>query len=264
MNIKADLSIQKKKNKEGGSVQAVERALSLLKFIGESPVPVSISEIAKRTEINRTTVWRLVGTLESEGFIEKDFDSKGYRLGYAIFQLTGKNDQYGPLIWRSRQILEEIKEESGETVLLSVPNSKGILTIDQVNTDHNIRLIDYSNTLAPFHCTSNGKIFLSLLSEKELNTFLQTPLTCYSHNTITDPEELKQELCRIQEEKIGLCIGELDENENAISAPIFDEDGNIKAFITIGGPSFRFTKDMLLSWRDRLLQAAKKIEQKLR
>ncbi|WP_458355082.1 IclR family transcriptional regulator [Peribacillus frigoritolerans] len=250
-------------NKESSSVQAVERALLLLKFIGESPTPISVGDLAKKAGLNRTTAWRLIGTLEYQGFVEKDSVSKGYQLGYALYQLTSQHDQYGALIRRARRTLVELKEEVGETVLLSVPKHDGTLTIDQIDTDHSVRLVDYTNTTSPLHCTSNGKILLSLLPKEELNIVLEQTLKPFSKYTITDPEELRKELERIQIQKVGTSIGEFDENENAISAPIFNKKKNLVAFITLGGPSFRLTEEALLQLKDRMLDAAKKIEEQL-
>ncbi len=250
-------------NKESSSVQAVERALVLLKFIGESSSPISVGDLAKQAGLNRTTAWRLIGTLENQGFVEKDPVSKGYQLGYALHQLTSQHDPYGSLIRRARRTLEELKEEVGETVLLSVPKHDGILAIDQIDTDHSVRLVDYTHTISPLHCTSNGKILLSLLPKKELNIVLEQTLKPFSKYTITDPEELRKELDKIRVQKVGTSIGELDENENAISAPIFDKNKNLVAFITLGGPSFRLSKEALLLLSDRMLEAAKKIEEQL-
>jgi len=262
MNIYNEEPTKEKSSKEGPSVQAVERALFLLRVIGEASTPISISTIAKQTELNRTTVWRLVSSLENEGFVEKDPASKGYQLGFTMYQLVFQNNPDVPLIRRARQMLEELRDESGETVLLSVPRNNGILTIDQINTEHAIRLIDYSNTFSPLHCTSNGKVYLSLLPEQELDILLSHPLKAYTKNTITNVGELRKELAKIREQKVGLCVGELDDNENAISAPIFYKE-NLVAFITIGGPSFRLQKDSLPLWRSRLLETAHKIEESL-
>ncbi|MBA9025993.1 IclR family transcriptional regulator [Peribacillus huizhouensis] len=250
-------------NKEGSSVQAVERALLLLKLIGENPSPISVGDLAKQAELNRTTAWRLIGTLENQGFVEKDPFSKGYQLGYALHQITSKNDSYGYLIRRARNTLLKLKEEMGETVLLSVPKHDGTLTIDQIDTDHSVRLVDYTHTISPLHCTSNGKILLSLLPQKELDILLEQPLEPLSKYSITDPEELRKELEKIRVQKVGLSIGELDENENAISAPIFNKKKDLVAFITLGGPSFRLTKEDLLLSSDRMLEAAKEIEEQI-
>ncbi|MFJ7684288.1 IclR family transcriptional regulator [Peribacillus butanolivorans] len=250
-------------NKNNSSVQAVDRALFLLKLIGESPSPIQVGELAKQAGLNRTTAWRLIGTLENQGFVEKDFSSKGYQLGYAVHQLLSHHDPYGSLIRRARRTLEELKEEIGETVLLSVPKHNGVLTIDQIDTDHSVRLVDYSNTISPLHCTSNGKILLSLLPDKELDILLEQPLKQFSQYTLTDPEDLRKELEKIRIQKVGLSIGELDENENAISAPIFNKQKNLVAFITLGGPSFRLSETAILQLHDRMLAAAKKIEEQL-
>lgn len=257
-------SLNLKVNKEGTSVQAVERALNILKVIGDFSIPVSGSEIAKITGLNRTTVWRLIGSLEKEGFVEQDPLTKGYQLGYALYKITSQSNSYAPLIRLARKTMEKLMEESGETVLLSVPKNNGILTIDQIHPNQTIRLIDYSNTISPLVCTSNGKILLSLLSEKELNVLLEQPLKQYSKNTITDSDLLRKELEKIRVEKVGFTLGELDENENAISAPIFDEKNNLISFITIGGPSFRFQEKEMLAMKDRILEAAREIEKNIK
>lgn len=249
--------------KENTSVQAVERALLLLKLIGESTAPISVGELAKQANLNRTTAWRLLGSLKNQDFVEIDAASNGYQLGYAVHQLLSHNDSYGSLIRRARPVLEALKDDVGETVLLSVPKHNGILAIDQIDTDHSVRLVDYSNTISPLHCTSNGKILLSLLPEKELDVLLEQPLAPHSKYTITDPEELRKELAKIRIQKIGTSIGEFDENENAISASIFDKKKNLVAFITLGGPSFRLSKENLLQLCDRMLEAAKKIGDQL-
>jgi DNA-binding IclR family transcriptional regulator len=264
MENKNQITSKQAINKDSSSVQAVDRALMLLKLIGESPTPISVGDLAKQAELNRTTAWRLIGSLENQGFVEKDPVSKGYQLGYAIHILSSQTgDPYGSLKRRAHRTLEELKEEIGETVLLSVPKYDGTLTIDQIDTDHSVRLRDYSNTISPLHCTSNGKIWLSLLSKKELDIFLEQPLKSYSKYTITDPNELRKELLYIRVQKVGTSIGELDESENAISAPIFDKKKNLVAFVTVGGPSFRLPEEATLALRNRMLEAAKKIEEQL-
>lgn len=255
--------IANKSGKESNSVQAVDRALSLLKLIGENGSPISVKDLSLKSGLNRTTVWRLIGSLENEGFVEKDIATNSYQLGYTIYQLASQNNPYNSLIRRARSTLEALKEKVGETVLLSVPKYNGILTIDQIDTDHSVRLVDYTNAVTPLHCTSNGKVLLSLLSEKELDQFLEKELVSISKYTITDPKLLLEELRWVRSYKVGLSIGEYDENENAISAPIFDNKKNLIAFITLGGPSFRLSKEDLMNLRETILDAAKNMERLL-
>ncbi|MEG0258774.1 MAG: IclR family transcriptional regulator C-terminal domain-containing protein [Lysinibacillus sp.] len=102
-----------------------------------------------------------------------------------------------------------------------------------------------------------------MLSDKDLNHFLEQTLPAFSQYTITDPEKLRIELDKVRKEMVGTSIGEFDESENAISAPIFDKKQNVVAFITLGAPSFRLPKESLLLLRERMLAAAKAIEDQL-
>lgn len=244
-------------------VQAVIRALKILKVIGNSTTPLQIAEISKITGLNRTTVWRLLASLEEEGFVDKDLVTNGYVLGYELYGMTAPGGQYEALKRLARKPLEELQKQVDETVLLSVPKSNGVFTIEQINPDYAVRLIDYTNEISPLHCTSNGKIILSLFSNEELERFLAQPLQQHSKHTILDSKVLKAELADIRKDGVGYTFGELDESENAISAPIFGSDGHLLACVTIGGPSFRLPKEKLFTLKDKILATAHKIEKLL-
>src|SRR5690606_1900024 len=78
-------------------VQSVDRALTLLSLISESSTPLLIGDIAEKAKMNRTTTWRLLVTLESRGFIERDPNTKGYQPGYMVSRISRGVDKYGPL-----------------------------------------------------------------------------------------------------------------------------------------------------------------------
>jgi IclR family transcriptional regulator, KDG regulon repressor len=250
----------KEKNKqEASSVQAVGRALSLLQLVAESHNPISVGDLAEKSNMNRTTVWRLIGTLENYGYVERDPLTKGYQLGYAANRLAAQATNYGSLIRRARKSMEKLREETQETVLLSVPKHYGTLTIDQIDPAHSIRLVDYVNAYLPLHCTSNGKLLLSLLPPEEVDILLDQPLEKITPFTITNRNQLLDEIDLVRRRGIATSVGELDENENGISAPIFDQRNNLVAFISVCGPSFRFTKEKMAELTDRLIGAAQEI-----
>jgi IclR family KDG regulon transcriptional repressor len=251
------------KNQETTSVQAVDRALMLLKLIGDSDVPLSIVDLVDRTRLNRTTVWRLLMALENHRLIERDMATKGYQIGYAASRLGTGRAHYGPLIRRARAIMERLRQKADETVLLSVPKYFGVLTIDQINPAQSVRLVDYVDTVLPLHCTSNGKILLSRLPKEELNIMLQQPLDKLTSETITNPERLREEIDRVRERGFGTAIGELDENENGVSAPIVDKRNEVIAIISVSGPNFRLTKQRVLELGPELIVSAQEIADRL-
>ncbi|MDR7319405.1 transcriptional regulator, IclR family [Brevibacillus centrosporus] len=248
---------------ENSSVQAVDRALQLLQLVGESKDPISIVDLAEKSGMNRTTVWRLIGTLENHGFIERDPLTKGYLLGYAANRLAAQAPQYGSLIRRARKSMEQLREETQETVLLSVPKHLGTLTIDQIDPANSVRVAHYVNAFLPLHCTSNGKVLLSTFSEDELNFFLEQPLESMTPDTITDPKLLREEIERVKKLGYATVIGELDVNENGISAPIYDKRHVLVAFISVCGPNFRFTEEKVLACTKYLFAAARDIAEHL-
>jgi IclR family transcriptional regulator, KDG regulon repressor len=259
-----ELQNKEKTKQENSSVQAVGRALSLLQLVAESNISISIAELVEKSNMNRTTVWRLIGTLENFGFVERNPLTKGYQLGIAANRLaTQATNHYGSLIRRARNSMEKLREETQETVLLSVPKHYGTLTIDQIDPEHSIRLVDYVNAYLPLHCTSNGKLLLSLIPAKELDILLAEPLEKVTPFTITDRDQLLEEIQKVRRRGIATAVGELDENENGISAPIFDQRNNLIAFISVCGPSFRFTKEKMLALSDRIISATQEVTKHL-
>ncbi|MED1204555.1 IclR family transcriptional regulator [Heyndrickxia acidicola] len=245
-------------------MQAVDRALTLLKLVADNNAPILIGDLVNKSNMNRTTVWRLLATLEQHDFIERDPLTKGYCIGYAASRLGAGTDQYAPLVRRARPSMERLREETGESVLLSVPKHFGTLTIDQIDSPHSVRLIDYVNVLLPLHCTSNGKLLLSRLSNDELHTlFQQQPLEKMTQFTITDHEQLLKEVELVHKNGFGTSLGELDESENGISAPILDKQKNLIAFLSLCGPNFRFTKDRVLASAPLIISEAQRISQNL-
>lgn len=250
-------------NKEFASVQAVDRALLLLQFVAESSVPISLGELTKKSNMNRTTTWRLIGTLENHGYVERDPYTKGYLLGYAATKLATQVSHYGSLVRRSRPIMEALRDETQETVSLSVPKYNSTLTVDQLDPVHSVRIANYVNEYLPLHCTSNGKVLLSFLPDDELNVFLNQPLEKMTPLTITDPKQLLEEIRNVQKQGYGSVFGELDPNENGTTVPILDHKHQLIAFLAVGGPNFRLTKERMLEIVPRLKEAAKEIGNQL-
>jgi IclR family KDG regulon transcriptional repressor len=253
----------KVKNQDNSSVQAVDRALTLLQLVANHNGPISIGALTEKANMNRTTVWRLLLTLEQHAFIERDPITKGYQVGYAASRLSTGRYQFDPLVRRARPSLERLSKLTKETVLLSVPKHSGTMGIYQLDPPHSVRLVDYVNTVLPLHCTSNGKILLSRLSNDELNIILQKPLEQVTPFTITDREQLRQEIEIVRQRGFGTAIGELDENENGISVPIVDKRNNLIAFFSVCGPTFRFTEEKALSLAPVIIAAAQEISDKL-
>ncbi|MCA1021095.1 IclR family transcriptional regulator [Halobacillus litoralis] len=245
--------------KTSHSIQSVVRAAHILQMVAESPVPLTLQQIMVEMDLNRTTTWRLLQTLEELNYVERNPVTKSYELGHAPYLLLTKEQPFEPLIRRSRPFLEQLRDDINETVLLSIPKRAGTLTIDQIDAPHSIRPINYVNQLLPSHCTSNGKLVLSRMDEEELEYALQNPLKKVTPYTITDPHDMKRELEWIRHQGFSVSLREWDETENGCSVPILDSEDKAVGYISILGPHHRLTKERLLALSEKMKHTAAEI-----
>ena len=248
---------------EQSGVQAVDRALLLLKLVANQGRMVSVGALCEQTGLNRSTVWRLMTSLERNGFVEKDSDSKEYQLGVACIGLcTGSYRQYEPLIRLIRPFLEELWRESLETIVLSVPRFGGMLSIEQLDSPQAIRVRNYLDEVDPLHCSSNGKVLLSYLPDEELKVLLNHPLEKRTEKTVIDPRDLWEEIEFIRENQYCIVQGEYDENENGMSMPLLSNGAPVAVF-NVCGPSFRLTRERMLFLLPKMRAVREKIESAL-
>jgi len=247
-----------------GGAQTADRALQILKYIAAEKGPVPIGLICQEFELNRTTAWRLLSTLVNNGFIDRDVSTKCYQLGLSsVLLCADAAAQNEPIIRHSRQAMEELAEITQESVLLAVPKYNCTVTIAQVQSPLSIRLRDYINTTSPLYGTSNGKMALSFLSEAELEKFLALPRPPFTPQTITDREQLIEEINKTRERGFGMILSELSESENGVSAPIIYDKRPV-AFISVAGPSFRFTEKRMFEVAPALISACRRVEESFR
>lgn len=248
------------KEKPTNMIQSVSRALQLLKHVARADAPIPLSVLVQRSGLNRTTVWRLMETLLNEGYVMRDPLSNNYVLGYSATQLSiNVHQQYKPLLRICRPFLEKIRDEISEAALLSVPFHSEILCLDQIDPPQVIRLKNYMNQLSPLYCTSNGKLMLGYCSDDELDTLMQKTLQKRTPNTITDPTTLKKEIRLCHQRGYGITQSEYNASENAISC-VIEQNHQPIAFITVSGPSYRLTSDMMQNYAPRMLSLCESIE----
>lgn len=245
------------------NVQSVERALNILQIIAHDTNPVSIAQIVSTSGLNRTTAWRLLMTLEECGFVEKDPLSKGYQLGYNASRLCPDvQEQYTPLIRLAKPFMESLLKKINEDVLLTVPRFGGMLTIYQLHSENAVMIRDYSMILSPFHCSSNGKLYLSYLDEEELEQILKQPLEKITPHTITDVDELRKEINHCRETNCGFSLEENGEGEHGFSVPVM-QNGKPLAFINLSGPSFRLTEEKMNEYLPIVRETCQELSRKL-
>jgi len=217
-------------------VQAVRRAVGLLKAIAESPAPPTAPELAERCRLNRSTAWRILQTLEDEGLLDRDPQTNRYSTGYELTRLAASADE--SLLRVARPHLAELSSQTGETVSLAVPRRLELLYVEQIQAPH-VMAADWLGRAVPLHATSTGKALLAWLRASELDDVLSEPLASFTDATIADPAGLREELDEVRRLGYAVSRGELEPSLWGVSAAVLDRGRRPIAVVSVWGAERR-------------------------
>ncbi|MEW5921413.1 MAG: IclR family transcriptional regulator [Bacillota bacterium] len=264
-NHKAE-TIGENEERDGRYVQSVERVLTILEVMAGEGAPITVTELADKVNLKISTVHRLLSTLVHRGYVEQEDDNK-YRLGLKLMEIGNSVLYYSDIRTVARPYLEELMERCNETVNLAILDDIDVVYIDQVESKNLIivKMLAQVGNRGPVHCTSSGKVLLAFLpKEKMEETISRLELVKYTNETITDVDNLRKELKRVQQDGYAVDWGEREEHVRCIAAPIFNYEGRAIASVSISGPSTRITtyymKNELV---DLIRDTAKKISHKM-
>jgi IclR family transcriptional regulator, acetate operon repressor len=225
-------------NADGSAVQSVSRALNILEELAEAEA-LGVTEVGRRLGVHKATASRLLATLAEHGLVQRDGASDKYRLGLGLIHLAGSAIAGLDLVQQARPILEELAEQTRETVNLGVLEGDGVVYIDQITGQRSIVSMSWVGRRTPLHCTSNGKVLLAFMPEEELARRLSGRLEALTPNTVVDPDRLRSQLVEVRSRGYGHTVEELEEGLNAVAAPIRAVDGDVVAAVSVAGPAFR-------------------------
>jgi DNA-binding IclR family transcriptional regulator len=218
-------------------IQAVDRAMALLKSVAASTTPPTVLELARESGINRSTAWRLLRTLEHHGLVDRDPVTQRYTVGYGAMSVASAVTD-DALVRRVRPLLEALAGRTGESVTLAVAKRFNLVYVDQVDPP-NIMAPSWLHKPLPLHATSGGKAFLAWLRRDERDAILPRDLPRYTPRTVTDREQLEQELDAVRRAGYALCVREYEEFSSGASAAVLNARNSPIAVLNVWGPAPR-------------------------
>jgi DNA-binding IclR family transcriptional regulator len=240
--------------------QSVTKAIAILRAAGSRAGGETASGLARRTGLPWATAVRLIRTLESEGFLFRLPEGDRYVLGFDLMRLGRADDQTRLLAAVARQTLERLSDEVSETVNLTFVRADGRLeVVEQIDPPRMIRTMDLLGQPYPLHATSIGKLLLATYDDALLAEYLSGPFERHAPATITDPDELREELAHVRANGYSTAVDELEEGLAALSVGVRDGDEHLLAMLTVSGPSFRFDEDARLAALEPARTAAETI-----
>lgn len=221
------------------TIQSVLRATRILRAFSSRKSELGVSELSRLTGLHKTTVYRLLVTLEQESFVRHSPDNDKYKLGPALIQLGRLALDGIDLVKQALPHMRAVVDETDESVMLEIWDEDRALVIASVDGRRLSRVNAGVGSRMPAHSTAGGKVLLAFLPGEEIDRVIARGLKRYTQNTITDRESLLIELEKVRARGIAFDCEELDIGTCAISAPIFDHSGRVAAAITVAGPTQR-------------------------
>lgn len=240
------------------------RTLLILEILSKSDKAMTASEINESLCLPKQTVHRLCATLERNGFLARQGNSKRYQVARRLRELgVGLLSNSRHHIAR-RQILREVSLQVRETVNFVVPEADGMSYLDRVETDWAFRIQLPIGTHVPYHCTASGKCFLASLKPKARQALVSSlKLERRTPATRTEPEDMFADLDQIAQRGYALDEEEFLEGMVAIAVPVLDDAGRFVAALAFHGPTQRLSVDGLIEQRGILQDGAVKLRDAL-
>src|SRR6266545_2867240 len=219
-------------------IQVIGRAAAVMRALADQPHGMSLSELADKVKLPRSTVHRVVAALEVEDLVTTGGSGRA-RLGPGLLRLA--NAQRIDLRAEVRPYLEELSGELGETVDLAVLDGGSVLFLDQVSGVHRLRAVSSVGAVFPAYCTANGKALLAELPPATVKALLPKRLKPRTPSTITSVSALMRELDEIRASGAAFDREEHTEGICAVGVAIRESIG-AEVAVTVPMPSQRFAK----------------------
>jgi IclR family KDG regulon transcriptional repressor len=224
---------------ETSGVLVLHKTLDILETIKDRQAGVKLSDLARTVDMPKATVYRILSTLESRGFLDRGEDG-AYRVARKLFDLTQPFPIEQVLNRVAPPKMEDLAKLSRETVNLGILDAGEVVVISTVESLQSVRMSSKVGNRRHLHTTAIGKVLLASLPEKEVFRLLRLKglprLTPY---TIVSRIALMTELERVREQGFALDNQENELEGRCIGAPIIGPDGRVVAALSISGPVFR-------------------------
>ncbi len=227
------------------SVQALDRALRLLEILAGAD-GVTLTTLAKESDLPASTVHRLLATLAAHGFVEAAEEDQTWVIGVEAFRVGQAFHRRFKVATMGRPVMRDLMEATGETANIGILEGGDVVFIAQIESHEPIRAFFRAGERRHAHASGIGKALLAEMPrERVVRLIRDKGLPRFTDATITDAERLHADLDLIRRRGWSLDDEERSRGMRCIAAPVFDENGEAIAGLSISGPSGRLEADRI-------------------
>lgn len=245
------------------SVRAVDRALDVLLCFTRQAPELSMTQIAEQVGIHKSTVHRLLATLENKRFVQRNPDTGMYRLGIRLLQMAYLTLEQNDLRRVATPFLRRLGEQYQENIHLAALDDIDVIFMYIIESPQRVKLAAAIGQRLPAFATASGKAILAFMPEKIVRRILDRGMPQLTPYTQISQDNFFRDIESIKEQGFAISEQEFEEEINAVAAPILDFEGQPIASIAVAGPAYRLTHKRMIEIGPIVVATARQITREI-
>lgn len=246
-------------------VPGLQRGLNVLEIVAGARKALTVTEIADRLGVSRSSAFRLIYTLRYMGCLELSPDERSYQLGARVLNLGFAFLNTQSIIQVARRDLESLRDATGVSAHLAIRDGRDVLFLDCVQSKTGFQSNVNVGSRIGAHASPLGWLLMSDIPGRKIaDLFRDAPLEALTDKTPTTLATLMEKVMQAATDGFIVSRGFAERGGSSVSAPVFDKDGDIIAAIDISGPDSAFDETKFSDfYRDEVVRAANLISERL-
>jgi DNA-binding IclR family transcriptional regulator len=242
-------------------VQSVAKAFRVLEAFDSSHPQMTLSQIAKRTDLDLSGAQRFAHTLQVLGYLEKDPKTRHFELTVKSLDRAYHFTRSSRLVDRAMSILQYLSKETEETVNLTILDGTDIVFISRFLSRHVLNTDVIIGTRLPAYCMAPGRAILSVSPDEQVEALLDaSDIKAHTQNTITDRDALRGIIAQARLDGYATAFEELYRGDGSIAAPVLGVNGNVMGAVSVAASTLRYSREgMVDAFATMILAAARSI-----
>ncbi|HEY4163278.1 MAG TPA: IclR family transcriptional regulator [Dongiaceae bacterium] len=246
-----------------GTITAVKHAIDVLRCFSGKDISLGVTELATRVGLHKSSISRIVATLEEAQFVERDEATGRFKIGLGLVALSAPALVDLRLDDIVRPFLRDLAARAGETASFNIWDGAAAVCIDQELSSTTIAYLAPLGIRRPAHCTAVGKALLAHAADTDIEKILGGPLPRFTARTITARAALTAELTKVRQQGYAVNNGEYGGDVGAIAATIKGASKHVVGAIALTVPIYRFQRKRRLELTDIVISAAQQLSRRL-
>jgi DNA-binding IclR family transcriptional regulator len=245
-------------------LSTLDKGLHVLGALSEDGASsMNLTTLSRSLGMHRTTLFRILGTLQARGYVTRDPDNDGYRLGVRVLSLASSVLADLDIRKAGHASLLHLRDETGELVFLTVLDGHEVVTIERLDGSHAVTLRAQIGSRRPANCTAAGKAIVSFLPALQAAAIVEREIAAHTPNTITDPVRLRAQHEEVRRRGFAWDDEEYLPGVRCVAAPVFGVERTVLGAVSLAAPTMRTPLERLWELGPRARAAARAISLQL-